>query len=296
MRKHLAFLVIATVAAAAFVVVESDRAGAAAADDENERSESTDLAGAHVENQWLNPRADIAASTPYIRLWNECGIGRREAVHPVAAGPDKATCLILSQFGDKVTRGTGFIVAKRLILTAGHNVFRHRVGGPGEWASKITVIPGGEGAGLGRYAAVRVHTVAGWKNAGHAPYDYGAIEVATNDMSTAVGFQFTLGASNDPALKQGDYRLLGYPRDRGFALHRSIPDPGKKMHLRDVKALHMTYMLDAASGVSGGPVYGIARPDVVEGVHVVPGCPNAATRITPFRKERILTEWNPDRR
>lgn len=215
--------------------------------------------------------------------------GNSDGRTPVSSesGPEKATCLLLIRFSgsDQIIQGTGFIVTPSLVITAGHCVFDENWGG---WADAIAVIPGGDGA-HGRYNGDEVYTVAGWASHENADYDYAAIVVSDSQMHESVDFTFDLVAWDDPELRSTEFSIRGFPADKGRTEHISLPP----LQPADVSSLRFGYLLDTTGGHSGSPVFSASSEEQVAGIHTQPGCPNSATRITEYRRDRILSEWDP---
>ncbi len=206
------------------------------------------------------------------------------------SGPELATCRLEILFPnppipDYRAVGTGFLVTPNLVLTAGHCVYDKRFGG---WAEMITVIPAGDDC-LGKYAGSRAYTVVGWSKNNKEEYDYGAVVIPDDDLHDTVGFTFDLISPDDPDLKSAQWKLRGYPMSHfpGALVSRSSMKPSTTWPLQ------FSYLLDASRGQSGGPVFLDNNDSSAAGIHARPGCPNIATRITAFRRDRILSEWRP---
>lgn len=164
--------------------------------------------------------------------------------------PWRCICSLLITAADGTSWiGTGWLVAPRLVLTAGHCVYMHNQGG---WASQIEVIPGRNGSDrpFGSCTTSNLRSVMGWINSRDRNYDYGAILLPeTCRYGDQVGW-FGYAVKNDDELTQIVTNLSGYPGDK--------PDGTQWFHsktLKDVDPQVLTYETDTAGGQSGAPVW-----------------------------------------
>jgi V8-like Glu-specific endopeptidase len=212
------------------------------------------------------------------RAFTEAIVGTDDRVRVPNAGnfPWRAICAlrITSRSGQQYV-GTGWLISRRTVATAGHCVFMHDDGG---WAQEITVIPGLNGSRqpFGRYAARRFRTVDGWIQRQAAGSDYGVIQLE-DPVPAEVGF-FAFAALDDMTMKGIDANISGYPADRDGA---SI----QYYHARKlVKATEakLFYDIDTFGGQSGSPIWldlG-SRGRVAVGVHTTGSSRgNSGTRI-----------------
>ncbi len=180
--------------------------------------------------------------------------------------------------------GTGFMIGRRTIITAGHCVYIHSAGG---WPAYIDVSPGRNAAArpFGTVRAIQYRSVAGWVNGKSRNYDYGAIILPANTPSNVQslgGFGFGYWPNN--LLRQRMVNLSGYPGDGG----RSGPDraPGSQWwmarRIQSVSSRFFSYDIDTVGGQSGSPVWTVINGQrIALGIHTngfVGG--NSATRIT----------------
>lgn len=180
--------------------------------------------------------------------------------------------------------GTGFLIGKRTLITAGHCVYIHAAGG---WPSYIDVAPG-RNAGSRPFGTVRAtafRSVTGWVNSKSRSHDYGAIILPANAppaVQSLGGFGF--GYWPDHQLMNRMSNLSGYPGDGG----KLGPDreTGSQWwmarKIKSVLARSFSYDIDTVGGQSGSPVWTISNGQrIVLGIHTngfVGG--NSATRIT----------------
>lgn len=269
---------------------------AVAADADNPREDSVfhDVPNTSRRQISLSEIARLQPVRDYADIESVCGDDDRTQVLP-ESGPERATCLLYIKFPGVPYwyEGTGFIVASNLVLTAGHCVYNRSLG---VWAEQVLVAPGAHNysdAPFGRYHADRLYTVRGWKNDSLDDYDYGAVVVSDESMHKKVGYVFGLVAQSDEALLADLFYLQGYPSGRGGTQWISLPKlPAVE---GTVTSFRFGYDLDTSRGQSGSPVIPKSNTNGVAGIHTTPGCPNGATRITSYRRHKILSEWAASR-
>lgn len=187
--------------------------------------------------------------------------------------------------------GTGWFVAPRTVMTAGHCVFDPvELGG---WARQITVIAGRNGdKSLGQTTSKKFSTTDRWLAAQDPDFDYAAIHLDT-DLGTAAG-SFGLGALPDTDLSSRLVNVSGYPVSPGNGQFQYF-------HANRVKAVtarRLFYDVDTMGGQSGSPVWAYLDDDtakpVVVGIHAygVGGTP-AAMHLVANSGPRILPEVLP---
>jgi V8-like Glu-specific endopeptidase len=204
------------------------------------------------------------------------------------AFPWRAICSLRIRAGNGTSWiGTGWLVAPRTVITAGHCVFMRDQGG---WARSIEVIPGKDGAEMpfGSVVATRFASVVGWKRDGDREYDYGTILLPAGQALGARVGHFGFADYDDAALGGAQLNLSGYPGDKGMGATQW-------WHARKTKSVSarvIEYEIDTVGGQSGAPVWrvvGSARHAV--GIHtngLASG--NSATRIQANVYDNI-TAW-----
>ena len=193
--------------------------------------------------------------------------------------------------------GTGWFIAPRTVITAGHCVFDPvELGG---WARQITVIPGRNGDAVTPFpteTSTRFSTTDRWLDAQDPDFDYAAIHLDT-DLAATVG-TFGVGVLPDEELKDRLVNVSGYPVSPGNGREQYF-------HANRVKALtarRLFYDIDTLGGQSGSPVWtymdGEEDPIVI-GIHAygVGGVPadmhlvaNSGPRILPDVLE-VMRGW-----
>lgn len=173
--------------------------------------------------------------------------------------------------------GTGWLVNRRVLLTAGHCVYMADHGG---WVQQIEVIPGRDGATFpfNSCIATSFRSVQGWTTDTNRDYDYGAILLpetcAYGDNLGWFGYQ----VHDDDNLKTLTVNISGYPGDKPQGTQWFLSGGIKK-----VDTFEFEYDIDTTGGQSGSPVW-ITQDDGIRygvGVHTDGASDgNSATRIT----------------
>ena len=193
-------------------------------------------------------------------------VDRRKQILETNLAPWRMICAldIIGQNGNSYI-GTGWFVAPRTVITAGHCVYD-----PAEldgWARQITVIPGRNGDApdpFGRSVSSDFSATDRWLQAQDADYDYAAIHLNT-DLGTDAG-AFGIGVLPDSELQDRLVNISGYPVK---------PGAGKSQyfHANRVKAItprRLYYDIDTMGGQSGSPVWAYldgSNDPVVVGIH-----------------------------
>lgn len=156
--------------------------------------------------------------------------------------PDKRYCIV-----------TGFLVGKKIALTAAHNLCDN-----GEIASKVQFSPGRDGSSFpyGTYTVSKLHIPKKYKEAANfdekEKYDYALLEFST-DLGTSLGY-FGLGGYNtqynENTLTGTQATVVGYPETKNNQMYRH-----KSTIIGfNAEKYHMNYLMDTEPGQSGSPV------------------------------------------
>lgn len=145
-------------------------------------------------------------------------------------------------------QGTGWFCGPRTVITAGHCVYMHRLGG---WVKRIVVSPGRNRLRRphGSMAATSFRSVDGWTESRNRNYDYGAIILPSNRLGKDVG-EFKFDCLTDESLIGLKVNLSGYPSDK--------PSGTQWFHaneITDVTKHRVYYKIDTFGGQSGSPVW-----------------------------------------
>jgi len=243
-------------------------------------TETLEEAGTEEAEEGVIAREAFFASYPelYEKSMSEVIIGTddRVRISPTTSFPWRAICALRITAKDNTKWiGTGWLVAPRTVITAGHCVYMHDHGG---WPKSIEVIPGLNDSlrPFGSCTATTFRSVTGWVNSKQREYDYGAIILPTNcrlgDRTGVFGF----AVKDNPYLMSAYLNLSGYPGDKGGNQQWFMARRAKSVAPRVIY-----YEIDTMGGQSGSPVWvkvGNARYAV--GIHtngLISG--NSATRI-----------------
>jgi glutamyl endopeptidase len=194
------------------------------------------------------------------------GVDTRFRVDP-SNYPHSAVCFLVAEFpvpggGALGALGTGWIVGRRTVITAGHCVYAH---GPefkpgGTFANRVTVFPARDGTRRPhQLEATRqnLQTTEGWVKSKAPEADYAAI-ILTEDLPEEVG-AFGFGPDLGPDVRDGPFRVAGYPGE--FQKTSQAATQWEDAGTVRVEGPHLAYRIDTTPGQSGGPVFFINRSD-----------------------------------
>lgn len=184
--------------------------------------------------------------------------------------------------------GTGWLIAPRTVITAGHCVFMHNEGG---WARSIEVVPGLNDAArpYGSASSGALRSVTGWTQSRNREFDYGAIILPGNArLGDRTGW-FGLAVRDDAFLRAASLNLSGYPGDKGGNQQWFMAQWAKRVSGRVI-----TYDIDTMGGQSGSPVWILQNGQRYGvGVHTNGASSgNSATRINTDVFNRMLAWKN----
>lgn len=209
------------------------------------------------------------------------GTDNRVRITPTTSFPWRAICALRIKAQDNsLWYGTGWLVAPRTVITAGHCVFLHAHGG---WPKSIEVIPGMDDnlRPYKSYIGTSFRSVVGWVNGKKREYDYGAIILPRDSRPGDKTGVFGFAAKDNQYLLSAYLNLSGYPGDKGLPLPLGDQQYFMAQKAKSVAPRVIYYEIDTMGGQSGSPVWvkvGNARYAV--GIHTnghITG--NSATRI-----------------
>lgn len=189
-------------------------------------------------------------------------------------------------------RGTGFIIDRNSVLTAGHIVNDEKEG----WATSITVRPGANGAGnfpYGAFESTKFIAPTGWTKDRNINYDYGVINI-NGTFPSSIG-SFGYGVATTSNFSNEFARVTGYPAhpvdDAGKPLYTQWYHSGT-IDLPLTAPRKVYYAADTSGGQSGSPVY-IPGQNIARAIHSGPhnNNTNRGTRITQTVFDNIR-DWS----
>lgn len=205
------------------------------------------------------------------------GTDDRTRIRATSSVPWRSICQLFITRRDGIrTRGTGWFIGPRTVMTAGHCVYSRKARG---WASRIEVIPGMDESlrPFGTITGTSFRTVRGWAEKGDVAVDYGAIILPTNSLGNRTGW-FGYAALGDPSLRKLLIHNAGYAGDRDKPVGSLWYNAGR---ITRNSPRRLYYMVDTYGGHSGSPIfYKKNGRRIAIGIHNYGGCPNKATRIT----------------
>lgn len=202
---------------------------------------------------------------------------------------------IFSKSGERFF-GSGCLASSNIVLTCGHCVFDHQLGG---FASKIEIVPGlsrtQQPFGMASSTLFDVHPQ--WKASADRAFDLGCIYLPKG-IGDKIG-HFAIGKWPTGASDDGQkIRCAGYPYfDGGHSLQMSSEGTAKK-----IVGTNLYHDIDTDNGTSGGPIWlanDSSYPPTVVAIHsyekqAIPGqsglLANSATLINDVTFE-ILQTW-----
>lgn len=210
-----------------------------------------------TRKNWIDPNEILSQESV-------CGIDQRKKVIATTQLPYMAICKLYMKAANGLYYvGSGWLINKNTVITAGHCVHGGR---GGDWKKSIIAIPGKSGLvePYGRYNAVSIMTTKGWIEKSSTHLDMGAIkidrEVSHNSFIT-------------PSFEDSSYgEICGYPADRDNGLFQyRMSDNLNKIDGR------FYYQADTFGGQSGCPL--LKDRSVAIGIHNYGGCPNKSSDL-----------------
>ncbi|MBS1724282.1 MAG: trypsin-like serine protease [Armatimonadetes bacterium] len=221
------------------------------------------------------------------------GTDDRTQVSSTTSFPNSARCfLVMNWHNGTQSYGSGNMIDKDHVLTAGHCVYNSSRGG---WADSVIVYPGRNGTGnMSNFStwapfglAVGTHYMSwkGWTNSGNWDDDMGVIELGSAIGNSTYWYGFASVSDNEGA----GATIGGYPGDKPTATQWYDSDP-----IQVQTTNHLYYWIDTQDGESGSGLYRFFGSDrYIVGVHAYGGAGywgktyNAATRLTSGKFDDI---------
>jgi V8-like Glu-specific endopeptidase len=183
--------------------------------------------------------------------------------------------------------GTGTMVNRHHVLTAGHCVYSAADGG---WATSVSFEAARNGANrpFGTHFANRLLSVTGWTQHANTNYDM-AMLVLSTDLGQQTGWTGVI-TGPDSLLNNHRVNVTGFPGDKANGTEMWTHADA----ISAVAAERFHYMIDTMGGNSGGGVYSKwqGHPgEKVCGIHTTGSqSGNGATRISRPKFDRIV-DW-----
>jgi V8-like Glu-specific endopeptidase len=218
--------------------------------------------------------------------------------------PYRCICHLRMRFrttaGDYVSAtGTGWVIGKRTVITAGHCVFVPKDQDfdlDHVWAETMEVIPGRNGNdwpyGSFTVGPENLHSTQGWVGQGQEAADYGAI-VLTQDLPDDFG-TFGFGSHTDQDLTGLHANVVGYPGELNNTSRAGTMWGASQPPLLSPTQTKLRYRINTTPGQSGASVFYL-RSDVGDaisaGIHNYgqENVMNYGTRITEEVKQNLIT-------
>ncbi len=182
--------------------------------------------------------------------------------------------------------GSGTMVNRHHVLTAGHNVYSRANGG---WATAVSFQAARNDSTLpfGTAQATRLLSVTGWTNNNDSRYDMGML-ILGRDLGNQTGWMGVI-TGPDSLLLRYRVNVSGYPADKGGHQMWTMADV-----IKAVQAERVYYDIDTYGGQSGSGVWSTWSGHTGEkvcSIHTTGSqSGNGATRISRPKFDRIL-DW-----
>lgn len=178
------------------------------------------------------------------------GEDNRERITSTTSYPWSAVVSLIMKFpgSSDLYIGTGFFIGPRTVITSGHCVYDHDLGG---WAEWVEVIPGRDGgsAPFGTHYAVNLKTTVGWYYYASPSWDIGAV-ILGSDVGNSTGWFGFAYYGRNKSIGQ-IVNTAGYPGDK--------PAGTQWFHyatiVRVKRTNKMFHNTDTYGGQSGSPLW-----------------------------------------
>lgn len=212
---------------------------------------------------------------------------QRQRVTNTTAWPYRVHGHLIMRFPNgKTYIGSGTMVNRHHVITAGHCVYSH---GDGGWAKSIQFNAAQNDANLpfGRMYATRLLSVIGWTQRRKSEFDMGML-ILNGDLGRNTGWFGIITGPNSLLLRHR-VNVTGYPGDKGGRQLWTMADV-----IKSVQAERFLYDIDTAGGQSGSGVWSTFQGhqgEKVAGIHTTGSLSgNGATRISRPKFDRIV-DW-----
>ena len=182
--------------------------------------------------------------------------------------------------------GSGTMVNRHHVITAGHCLYSHSDGG---WAKSVEFNAAQNDSTLpfGRAFARRLLSVHGWTTKHRSEYDMGML-ILGSDLGLRTGW-FGLITGPDSLLLRHRVNVTGYPGDKGGKQMWTMADV-----IKSTQRERFLYDIDTFGGQSGSGVWSIFSGhsgEKVAGIHTTGAISgNGATRLSRGKFDRYI-DW-----
>lgn len=188
------------------------------------------------------------------------GSDERTIIQNTSVFPYSSICNLEITYPNGKGYGTGFMIYKNLLLTAGHCAYDTKYGGQ---AVSIKVIPGknGDSEPFGYTWVTNITCDARWFNSQNPDEDWSLLKLSS-DIGNNTGWQGIAYSDDYSYFANGQsVRVTGYPKpqNRGFRQYTM------RAPVIQANAMHLIYAVDTEGGQSGAPV--IDDPGYAIGIH-----------------------------
>jgi V8-like Glu-specific endopeptidase len=221
----------------------------------------------------------------------QAGADNRVRITNTTAWPYSVHGHVIITYPDKKQYiGSGTMVNKHHVLTAGHVVFSKANGG---WATSVQFNAAQNDGTLpfGSAFATYLFSFKGWTDSQLRDYDTGML-ILDRDLGNRTGWMGLITTS-DGNLSNHQITVAGYPGDKGGQQLWAATAP-----IVSVSGHQIGYNAYTKGGDSGAGVYGLWQGINLEHVcadHVAGpnGIPNTGSRLARDKFDRIVNEWFP---
>lgn len=197
----------------------------------------------------LNGPTSIEAVNSQLFTSDIIGEDDRIRITPTTPYPWSAIVKLYMTWGSDVYIGTGAMIDKNHVLTAGHCVYAHSNGG---WADSVKVVPGADNGNepFGHAWAENMRCYSSWISSAYSNYDFAVITL-DRDIGLQTGWMELYTTPSWSSAYTGILNTAGYPADLDY---------GENLYWTSDNGYFANeythwYYLDTYGGQSGSPIW-----------------------------------------